>query len=247
MTKAEAPIRRRKLSDDIQDRLLALIRGPNYAPGDRLPSERELMRIYEVGRPAIREAMQNLQRMGLIEIKHGERPRVAEPSIGRMVDQMGETMRHLLMHSPANLEHLKEARATFEREMARVAARKHAATDIARLSRIVDDQEAASADSPRFLEYDGQFHREIAAISGNPIFSSLSEALFGWLVEFHMDLVRVPGLEKLTIEEHRGIIAAIESRDPERAGKAMADHLGRANALYSRAASNRGGSGERRG
>lgn len=230
------PIRRRKLSDDIQDRLLALIRGPDYAPGDGLPSERELMRLYEVGRPAIREAMQNLQRMGLIEIKHGERPRVAEPSIGRMVDQMGESMRHLLTHSPADLEHLKEARATFEREMARIAARKHSATDLARLERIIDDQEASDPDSARFLEFDGQFHREIATISGNPIFSSLSQALFGWLSEFHIELVRVPGMEKLTIEEHRGIVTAIGAGDPERAGKAMADHLTRANALYHRAA-----------
>ena len=102
------PIRRRKLSDHIQERLLDLIHGSDIAPGDKLPSERELMRAYEVGRPAIREAMQNLERMGLIEIKHGERPRVAEPSITRMVEQMSESMRHLLVHSPANLEHLKE-------------------------------------------------------------------------------------------------------------------------------------------
>ena len=50
-------------------------------PGDKLPSERELMATYQVGRPAIREAMQNLQRSGLVRIRHGERPRVAEPSM----------------------------------------------------------------------------------------------------------------------------------------------------------------------
>ena len=66
----------------------------------------------------------------------------------------------------------------------------------------------------------------------SPIFASLSEALFGWLAKFHMDLVRRPGMEKLTIEEHRGILQAIADRDSEAAGKAMADHLYRANALY---------------
>ena len=81
----------------------------------------------------IREAMQNLERMGLIEIKHGERPRVAEPSITRMVEQMSESMHHLLVHSPANLEHLKEARATFETQMARIAAKKRADSDISRV------------------------------------------------------------------------------------------------------------------
>lgn len=228
------PIRRRKLSDDVLDRLLEMIRGPDYAPGDFLPSERELMRAYEVGRPAIREAMQSLQHMGLVEIKHGGRPRVAEPSLSRMVDQMSESMRHLLSHSPADREHLKEARTTFEAELARIAARKRSDADLARLAGTLEDQEAAASDPARFLRFDGQFHREIAAISGNPIFSALSEALFGWLSHFHADLVRSPGLEKLTLEEHRGILAAITARDGDAAAKAMADHLNRANSRYRR-------------
>lgn len=232
MSSANSPIQRRKLSDDVQDRVLEIIRSGEYAPGDTLPSEREMMKAYEVGRPAIREAMQNLQRMGLVEIRHGERPRVAEPSVSRMVEQMSETMRHLLTHSPANLEHLKEARGTFETEMARIAAKKRSSSDIERLGRIIDIQEAAIDDSQRFLALDGQFHREIANITGNPIFASLSEALFQWLAEFHVAMVRKPGLEALTIEEHRGILKAISDRDGAAAAKAMADHLYRANALY---------------
>ena len=65
------------------------------------------MQSYAVGRPSIREAMQNLKRMGLIEINHGERPRVAAPSFERMVADMSETMRHVLMNSPATLDHLE--------------------------------------------------------------------------------------------------------------------------------------------
>ena len=234
MMSSDVPIRRRKLSDEVLERLLEMIRGPDYGPGDQLPSERELMRAYEVGRPAIREAMQSLQHMGLIEIRHGGRPRVAEPSLTRMVEQMGESMRHLLAHSPADLEHLKEARTTFECELAEIAARKRSEADVKRLRQIIDDQENAASEPARFLQYDGQFHREIAAISGNPIFTALSEALFGWLAHFHVDLVRSPGLEKLTIEEHRGILAAIAGKDGEAASKAMSDHLTRANALYRR-------------
>lgn len=226
------PIQRRKLADDVQERLLLLIQGGDLALGDRLPSERELMASLAVGRPAIREAMQNLQRMGLVEIRHGERARVAVPSFGRMVDQMSETMRHLLTHSPASLEHLKEARATFEMEMARIAARRRKSTDIKRLRKTVARQAEARSDSAAFLEWDGKLHREIAAISGNPIFVSLSEALFGWLAHFHVDLVSSPGLEKLTLAEHDEIIAAISQGDEEGSAKAMGDHLSRANRLY---------------
>lgn len=232
MSTPSSPIKARKLSDDVQTRLLELIRGSGFGPGVQLPSERELMRAYEVGRPAIREAMQNLQRMGVVEIKHGERPRVAQPSFSRTIEQMAVTMRHLLKYSPANLEDLKEARVVFEMEMARIAAQKRSDEDVARLVEIVDRQEASTPNSKEFLNYDGQFHREIAAISGNSIFAALNEALFGWLAHFHIDLVRVPGLEKLTIEEHRGILAAIAGGDAQAAARAMSDHVTRANALY---------------
>lgn len=190
------------------------------------------MERFGVGRPAIREAMQSLETIGLIEIRHGGRARVTEPSIGRMVDQIGETMKHLLANSPASLENLKEARATTEREMARLAARRRSSADVERLGKIIADQELASDDPGRFRALDGLFHREIATISGNPIFSALIDALFRWLSDFHVDLVSVPGLEQVTLDEHREILSAIARGDADAASAAMGDHLMRANDLY---------------
>ncbi len=228
----ETRIRKRKLSEEVRSRLLDLIRSGAIGLGEPLPSERELMELLGVGRPAIREAMQSLETIGLIEIRHGERARVAEPSIGRMVDQIGETMKHILSHSPASLENLKEARATFEKEIARIAARRRSDTDIARLQEVHAEQALATGDRARFRRLDGRFHREIAAIAGNPIFTALVDALFGWLSDFHVDLVSVPGLERLTLQEHRGILDAIARGDAEAAATAMGDHLMRANELY---------------
>ena len=230
-----APIQRRKLSEAVFERLLGEIQEGALRPGDSLPSERSLMETLGVGRPAVREALQALERMGLIQIRHGERARVSEPSFGQMVEQMGETMRHLLSHSPASLEHLKEARATFEQEMARIAARKRSEGDLRRLRIVLDEQEAAMDDPPQFRALDGRFHREVASIGGNPIWPAVSEAVFGWLSAFHVDLVSAPGLERLTMEEHHQILDAVERRDPRAAGRAMADHLTRANELYRRA------------
>ncbi len=229
------PLQRRKLSDGVFEHLLGGIKNGSFKPGDALPSERSLMETLGVGRPAVREALQSLERMGLIQIRHGERARVSEPSFGHMIEGMGETMRHLLVHSPAGLEHLKEARATFEREMARIAARRRTEGDVARLRETLADQEAAMNDPTRFRMLDGRFHREVAAISGNPIWPAVSEALFGWLSQFHVDLIAVPGLERLTLAEHLQILDAIDRRAPDVAGQAMTDHLNRANELYRRA------------
>jgi GntR family transcriptional regulator, sialic acid-inducible nan operon repressor len=221
-----------RLAHDVRRRLLDLVARDRLAPGDPLPSERELMASLSVGRPAVREAMQALEAAGLIEIRHGERARIAEPSVGRLLDQVAEAMRHLLLHSPASLENLKDARLTFETEMARRAAARHAAADLDRLEAWVAAQEAALPDTAAFRSFDGAFHREIAAISGNPIWPAVSDAVFRWLKDFHVELVTVPGRESLTVAEHRDIIAAIRTRRPDRAAAAMAQHLNRANALY---------------
>lgn len=223
---------RRKLSDLVEERLLTQIQDGAMRPGDTLPSERELMARFEVGRPAIREAMQSLQRKGLIEIRHGERPRVAEPSFDRTVSALSETMRHMLLHTENTLDHLKEARALFEVQMAGIAAGARTEADIAELAAVVAAHAEAPPGSEAFLRLDGAFHQTIAGISGNPIFRSLSGALFGWLSEFHRDLVHSPGHENVTLAEHRGILAAIAAGDRALAMDRMRDHLARADAAY---------------
>ena len=227
-----APILRRKLYQDVMDRLLDLIEQRRLRPGDTLPSERELMDLYGVGRPAIREAIQNLSRVGILTVTHGGRTRLAEPSVSQAVEQMSLIARHVLTNSPATLDHLKQARLVYEMEMARQAAVRHSAAAVGELRARIAAQAAALDNPEAFMRCDGEFHREIARISGNPIFVAVSEALFGWLSHFHLSLVRAPGLEQLTLSEHKRIADAIESGDPDDAALAMQEHLTRANNLY---------------
>ena len=76
------------------------------------------------------------------------------------------------------------------------------------------------------------FHREMACISGNPILPAIVEAVFAWASEYYRSIVRAPGAENLTLAEHERIIDAIAARDPERAERAVREHLTRANELY---------------
>jgi len=225
-------IKPKKLSDEVQERLLRLIRDEGLGPGDPLPAERELILRYGVGRPAIREALQSLGHMGVVTIRHGGRPRVAEPSLDTLVEQLGTSMRHLLTHSRTSLENLKEARVALETEMARIAAGRRTEADLGDLRALIAEQGAARDASERFLELDGLFHRRIAAISGNPIFETVAHGIFGWMRAFHDEQVRKRGLEALTLAEHRAILDAIARGDGAAAAKAMRDHLERANALY---------------
>ncbi|MFO1132882.1 MAG: transcriptional regulator NanR [Hyphomicrobiales bacterium] len=223
---------RRKLSDEVLERLLRLISDGNLKPGDAMPSERELMERFGVGRPAIREAMQSLANMGLVSISHGERARVQELTAQSIIRQVDLSAHIMLQRSSSSLEHLKAARLFFERGMVREAAAKATAEDVARLRTIVAEQRAALGDAVAFMSADMRLHTEIAAISGNPIFVSVSEAMLGWLKAYHTELLMWSGKENYTLAEHAVIIDAIEKGDGDAAEAAMVKHLQRSSGLY---------------
>ncbi len=228
-----APIVRRKLGQEVQERLLSDIRAGTYPVGTLLPSERELMAQLGVGRPAVREGLQALERMGLITIVHGEGARVKPLSAESVISQISETAVHLLAGNSELLEHLKEVRLAFEVAMARAAAVRATEEDIAMLRSVLDAHRASLGDTVRFIETDLAFHRAIATVSGNPVYVAVSQALLQWLQNFYEDAVRAPsGSEQVTLEEHTRLFDCISRHDVEGVEKAVRDHLTRAHVLY---------------
>jgi GntR family transcriptional regulator, sialic acid-inducible nan operon repressor len=230
------PIRRRKLGQEVLDRLLSKIQSGNFQPGAHLPSERELMKLYSVGRPAVREALQGLERMGLVSIVHGERARVLPLSAESVVTQMSDIAIHLLSSSRGLLEHLKEARLLFETGMVRIAAERATDADIDILRRVLETQRASMAHPVKFLQADVAFHRAIVAISRNPVHQAAGQGMFEWIAKFYVNQVQLHGTEEAAVAEHESIIKCIAARDADAAAKAMAAHLTRTTNLYRRVA-----------
>ena len=214
------------------DRLKALITSGELHPGDAMPSERSLMERFGVGRPAIREAMQQLSNMGLLTISHGERAKVRQPTAKSIFQQVDAAAHVMLSSSPTSLEHLKQARRFFERGMVREAAAKATAADIAKLSETLDLQRTHLGDPDAFIAADMRFHTQIAAITGNPLFEAVSEAMLGWLKEYHTEMLIWTGRENLTLVEHEEIMNCVASGDPDAAERAMVKHLERSAALF---------------
>lgn len=234
------PVQRRKLSEEVLDRLVAAIATQEFPPGSQLPSERELMAMVGVGRPSIREAMQALSRMGLVRISHGERARVVEPTAELILDQVSSSVRLLLRTSPDGLEELKEARRMVEVGLVRLAAVRVGPAEAEELRRAVEELRSAEG-GEAFVAADMEFHGLIAEASGNSIVAAVVHGMLGWLSGFKRDLVSVRGAEALTIGEHERILAAIEARDPDAAERAMSDHLARADELYAKLGAGSGG------
>lgn len=226
------PIVRRKLSDEVFARLKRLITSGELSPGDEMPSERELMDRFGVGRPAIREALQALANMGLVVISHGERAKVLKLSAQSIFRQVDTAAKIMLSTSTDSLEHLKSARIFFERGMVREAATKASSEQIEHLKSILAEQRSNHGNAEGFITADMKFHNAIAAISGNPIYAAVSEAMLGWLKEYRTEMLIWSGNEKFTLDEHEDIIGQIAAHDPHKAEAAMVKHLERSRSLY---------------
>ena len=223
---------RRKLSDEVLDRLTHIISDRELEPGDEMPSERELMTRFQVGRPAIREAMQAMANMGLVAISHGERAKVLQLSAKSIIKQVDATAKMMLASSKDLLEDLKSARIFFERGMAREAAHKASDQDVAELRKALAAQKEALNDPNAFINADMRLHTQIAMISRNPIYVAVSEAMLSWLQIYHTEMLIWTGKENVTLSEHEEIIECIARHDGDAAENAMIKHLERSRALY---------------
>ncbi len=217
-------IRRRRLSDDVVERLEEMILSPQYKPGDQFPSERELMDRFGVGRPAVREALFSLQKMGLVEIRSGERGRVTRPTPRILLSELGGAAR-LLMAEPQGERHFQEARTFFEVGLARNAAEHATPEDVERLRAALAANKATLEDLVAFERTDVDFHFVLAKIARNPIFTAIHEAVVEWLTKQRSLTLRVPNANELAYRSHEDIFKAVADRNPDRVEAAMRHHL----------------------
>lgn len=231
LSSARPPPVRHKLFEEIVKHIEAAIHSGEYAPGDRLPSERDLMTYFGVGRPSIREALFSLSRMGLIEVKTGERARVVTPTPKALVGELSGVARHLLA-TTSGMRHFQQARAIFESALAEHAARHATDEDIVNLAAALEANRRATSDPKKFVESDVAFHFAVAQIPGNPVITALHLGIAEWLAEQRLISIHARGSIRAAVDAHTRIFKAIAAHDSPAAGCAMRDHLSEVETYY---------------
>ena len=212
-----APIRPRQRYEDVADRIAADIRVGRLAPGDRLPSERDLARRLEVGRASVREAIASLQVAGMIETRPGSGSFVAAGAAERTTETHDSSPSDLL-----------EARALLEPAVARLAALR--AGPDAEIEELLAAMDGASGQA--WNDCDRRFHQRIAALTGNPVLIGLADRIAAVMDEplwqrLRDDSIAVPGRTTIHLAEHRMIYEAIAEGDAEAAELYAAQHIRR--------------------
>jgi DNA-binding FadR family transcriptional regulator len=219
-----APISRPKLYEVVAARLEAAIRDGRLKPGDRLPSERDLMETFETGRPSVREAFLFLEKKGLIETENGRRARVRQPDVFSVLESLDSVI-HLSLQDGETFKDLFAARSFLEQAMARNAAKSITDAQLALLRERLDGNGRAIGDRHEFVRTDALFHRTLFEVADNRIFEAVHDAFAGWVEERRSTLQRQSFTEQHAHRQHTDIFNAIAARDPDAAETAMRDHL----------------------
>ena len=227
--------RPRRLAKELVDALSEQIRSRSLKPGDKLPTESEIMREHGVSRTVVREAICGLQASGFVETRHGIGTFVLDAPGGfefRLEPHSMPTVRDILA--------MLELRMSLEAEAAGLAAARRTEGQLAELRRVLDEYRAALENGGDTAEPDFQFHLRVAEATGNRYFPEVL-ARFGTttIPRTRVSLMQSPGGQAVFLStlgrEHEQIYTAILRGDAGEAARCMRSHLSKSRDRFQKA------------
>jgi GntR family transcriptional repressor for pyruvate dehydrogenase complex len=216
-----APVERSTVSEEISKQLISLINAGKLRPGDKLPSERELMEKFQVSRSSIREALHNLTMMGLVETTPGAGTFVSQ----HLVDVVGGQIEWSILLGNRDLMELMEVREPLEIQATGLAAERASAQDVAVLRETIDDFAVRTVTGEGLMEAEMAVHLAIANATGNTTLARILQ-IFQTLLRDYRKSKKLGFSPALSgVDEYQEILKAIESGDADAARSGMARHL----------------------
>lgn len=181
-------------------------------PGDRLPAEKELSEALGLSRSSLREAIKALAVIRVVDVRRGDGTYVTSLTPSLLLEAMTFAVD---LHQDASVLELFEVRRILEPAAAALAAQHVTPADIERLRGLL---EPVGAGTPvdQLVAHDIVFHRHISELSGNGYLTRLLDTLSSSTLRARIwrGLTEEGAVEQ-TLTEHRAILEALESRDPD--------------------------------
>lgn len=221
------PARAHKAAMVIAQEIVHKITANNLQPGTKLPTEREMLEEYGVGRGTLRESLRFLEMNGVITMKPGPG---GGPFTGQSDarDLAGTLALYLQIHRTP-FRSIVEVRMHIEPIIARLAATHASAEDRNEILQSVEQMRANLDNEALFLEANESFHLAVARASANPVFALLIGSLH-WITDGSPLGVDYPeSRREAVLDAHDRVYRAIASGDAEGAESAMSHHIGEFN------------------
>jgi len=195
------------------------IAGGHWAPGTKIPSEAELSRIFGVSRISVREALQKMVALDLLETRHGE-----GTFVRRLADHRMSTLIPEMLLTRHDILDVLEYRGIVEAGIVGLVVNRATAADLAELEVLLQRMRKAKDDIPEFAFQDLEFHLALARMTRNPVILKITAVIKDLFTSSMVDIVGELGVN-LGLHYHAAILAAIKARDKARAQKLMTEHV----------------------
>jgi len=220
------PKKHRNLAQGVVAYISERIADATLNPGDKLPTESEIMRILGVSRTVVREAISHLQAAALVETRHGIGTFVLEPAPSRTLGIDPNTVVTM-----GDVLAILELRISLETEAAALAAGRRSEAQLQQLRAALDSFQSCARNGSETVAPDVQFYLLIAQSSGNRYFHDILSHLGTNIIpRACLNSAKLAQDEpsaymEQVIHEHEDIFNAIARQDPESARAAMRTHL----------------------
>ncbi|MFA6845430.1 MAG: FadR/GntR family transcriptional regulator [Sphaerochaetaceae bacterium] len=210
------------LSQQVADHLeQVILNSPSSVVSEKLPSEQDLARQYDVSRPVIREALKLLQERGLVTLRNGLGSFVTKPQTSTVLSAINRIMQ---MNNISD-EDLTQVRGILEVSAAQLAAKNAKEEDFEAIRENLRKFSDKTLSLKERVALDTQFHELIAHASGNALLEMFNEVLLSMLSDYMGKGVLLSGGIDDGITRHKKIFAALETRDQAKVTEAMQEHL----------------------
>jgi DNA-binding FadR family transcriptional regulator len=215
------PIVRESIAEMVAHRVLEMVKAGVLKPGDQLPPERDLALSLNVSRPTVREAIRGLSILGVVRTRQGGGAYVSELDADAL---LGPIQFYLSLEN-VNIGELYDARSLIESDVARRAAERMTDDELASLEAILDEQAGILHDAIAFRMSDYRFHETIWAGARNAFLKRMGESLNVLGLDFRKRASETEGVLKQSYRDHRQLLRALKSHDPDAAAAAAARHM----------------------
>ncbi len=218
-----SPVKTYKKSDEVYNQLFSLICSGKLAPGDKIPSERELAVELRISRQSIREALNRAEVMGLIKVRQGEGSFILSSLKGALKPPL--TL--IIEQEAARIFDFLEIRKLVEGWCAEKAALEATGEELQGMQDILEKMKKVVAKDKQWEELDLELHLSFAKATHNVIAVHIMEALKVNFAPFFKFTKSMPSSEKMDVlwQHHYEIFKAIECRDSEAAKYKVIEHL----------------------
>lgn len=218
------PIKPKRISDQVFDQLRELIFRGEFKAGEKILTERELAEAFGVSRTSVRDAINKLVVMGLLEQKQGQGTFVRSPE-----SREKSLLANMVESQDASITDLLEVRMGLECNAAAMAASRAVEKDFQFMEKSIEEMQQEVQSGRLGTEADASFHMAIAYATNNPlqvfIMKNFYDFLFTGIKANLEGLYKVPGNIDIILEQHKQICHAIRSHDPKAAFNAMQRHI----------------------